>query len=121
MAKPKVSKNKLVVVDNNDEVSVGVPTEELNIINPQLNSKLEDIKEKKDRAEKEEIEIDEEVSLVTPLEPIKPVATMVKVKLAVDHRCFIGGEWYTFTAGKQYNVPTQVKEILLGANLLLPI
>lgn len=47
--------------------------------------------------------------------------TMVKVKLVRNHRCHIGGEWYSFQAGKQYNVPEQVKLTLLKANLLMPL
>ena len=47
--------------------------------------------------------------------------TMVKVKLVKNHRCHIGGEWYSFQAGKQYNVPEQVKLTLLKANLLMPL
>lgn len=109
MAKPKVNK---ITVNDNDEVTIGVPTEELEIINPQLRGKLSDIKEKEESSE--------EVSILTPETP-KVVVTMVKVKLNKDHRCYIGGEWYTFIAGKQYNVPSNVKDILIGANLLLPL
>lgn len=93
------------------EVTVGASIDEINIINPSLKNKLETIKE----AKKEE-----EVTLVKTEKKVDPVK-MVKVKLNCNHRCYIGGEWYTFQADKQYNVPENVKNILMGANLLLPL
>lgn len=50
----------------------------------------------------------------------KPV-TMVKVKLKSNHKCNIGGDWYVFHEGKQYNVPENVKAILAKADKLLPL
>lgn len=41
-----------------------------------------------------------------------------KIVTVVDHTTCIGGVWYTFKKGVQQNVPTEVKEILLKANLL---
>jgi hypothetical protein len=51
-----------------------------------------------------------------PVEPKK-----VKVKLKINHKCFIGGEWYYFTKGEVCNVPENVKNILVEADLLLPL
>lgn len=94
------------------EVSIGASTDEINIINPSLKKTLDNIKESKK---------EEEVTLVKSDKPkIEPVK-MVKVKLNTSHRCNIGGEWYSFQANKQYNVPENVKNILMGANLLLPL
>ena len=46
---------------------------------------------------------------------------MVKVKMKDRHKCCIGGEWYYLEEGKQYNVPENVKEVLIKANKLLPL
>ena len=35
-----------------------------------------------------------------------------------DHSCCIGGVWYNLVAGKETNVPEDVKRILASANLL---
>lgn len=47
----------------------------------------------------------------------------VRIKMAKDHKCHIGGQWYYLEAGKCYNVPENVKRILLnsGLNLLAPL
>ena len=47
--------------------------------------------------------------------------TMVRILMKEDHRCNIGGNWYCFTKGKHYNVPENVKNILMRANKLLPL
>lgn len=44
-----------------------------------------------------------------------------RVKMRVDHTCFIGGEWYYLKAGVCYNVDDNVKSILDGAGLLAPL
>ena len=90
---------------------VGSNKEEINIINPSLQNKLKDIQNKEK----------EEVSVVAPTKKAEKPVTMVRVMLNKDHRCSIGGEWYTFKKGKQYNVPENVKTILKRANLLLPL
>ena len=64
----------------------------------------------------------EEVTLVAPTKNEKlQTQKMVKVMLSKPHRCHIGGEWYSFQANKQYNVPEQVKKTLMKAGLLLPL
>ena len=42
----------------------------------------------------------------------------VKVKVKKDHSCCIGGVWYNLEAGKEINVPANVKQILANAGLL---
>lgn len=42
----------------------------------------------------------------------------VKVKVKKDHSCCIGGTWYNLEAGKEINVPVNVKQILANAGLL---
>ena len=51
----------------------------------------------------------------------KPVEKNVKVCLKANHSCFIGGVAYHFEKGKQVNVPSSVKAILLQADLLMPL
>ena len=46
---------------------------------------------------------------------------MVKVLMASNHKCFVGGEWYYLLKDKYYNVPENVKAILLKANKLKPL
>lgn len=51
----------------------------------------------------------------------KPVVKNVKVCVKTNHSCTIGGVTYHFIKGKQYNVPANVKSILLQADLLMPL
>ena len=62
----------------------------------------------------------EEVKIEVATETKKPIK-MVKVKMKDRHKCCIGGEWYYLEEGKQYNVPENVKEVLMKANKLLPL
>lgn len=63
---------------------------------------------------KEEVKIEEVKSTKRP-------EKMVKVKMKDRHKCCIGGEWYYLEQGKQYNVPENVKEVLMKADKLLPL
>ena len=62
----------------------------------------------------------EEVVIEQPKTAKKP-EKMVKVKMKDRHKCCIGGEWYYLEQGKQYNVPENVKEVLMKADKLLPL
>lgn len=44
-----------------------------------------------------------------------------RVRMRVDHECYIGGEWYRLKKGSCYNVPDNVKRILGEAGLLSPL
>ena len=61
-----------------------------------------------------------EVVIEQPKNTKKP-EKMVKVKMKDRHKCCIGGEWYYLEQGKQYNVPENVKEVLMKADKLLPL
>ena len=102
------------------EITVGAKTTEDVVMSPSLRNKVAEIKEnvyKKEVAEKQE-----EVTIVAPTKNEKSqTQKMVKVMLSKPHRCHIGGEWYSFQANKQYNVPEQVKKTLMNAGLLLPL
>lgn len=49
---------------------------------------------------------------------IQSAVKKVNVKVKKDHSCCIGGIWYNLVAGKETNVPEDVKRILASANLL---
>lgn len=51
--------------------------------------------------------------------PIPPKS--VKIKMAMSHRCNIGGTVYNLEKGKTYVVPENVKHILSKSGLLLPL
>lgn len=52
----------------------------------------------------------------------KPVTPKTaRVRIARDHDCCIGGKHYHFEAGKVYDVPLGVKNILIKGDLLRPI
>lgn len=102
------------------EITVGAKTTEDVVMSPSLRNKVAGIKENADK--KEVAEKQEEVTIVAPTKNEKlQTQKMVKVMLSKPHRCHIGGEWYSFQANKQYNVPEQVKKTLMNAGLLLPL
>lgn len=77
-----------------------------------------------------EILIEDEVKVEEPKKEVtveqtkttaKKPEKMVKVKMKDRHKCCIGGEWYYLEEGKQYNVPENVKEVLMKADKLLPL
>lgn len=92
--------------------------DEVKIISGELETKLQsNLKVKKN-----EVKADlGEVSLVATEQPTAPPTKMVKILMKENHKCCIGGEWYYLLQGKQYNVPSNVKDVLLKANKLLPL
>lgn len=110
MAKAKV-KN-----ENNVEI---LSSEGVKLVSPDLEVKLKSNLTKK--AEKEVVQDLGEVSIVEVEQPKVSPVKMVKILMACDHKCYVGGEWYYLLKGKQYNVPENVKEILLKADKLKPL
>ena len=101
MARPK--KNAEVVeevVTPEEEVVTEEPTEDLVMVS--------------DEDKKAEENSSAESSEVTIQSSVKNV----KVKVKKDHSCCIGGVWYNLEAGKEINVPSNVKQILASAGLL---
>lgn len=104
---------------------------EVQIVSPELEKKLE--KNLNDNAKKQpEIKGEEKVEIVVeepqqevviekPKEVTPPPTKMVKILMKEDHKCYIGGEWYYLLKGKHYNVPENVKNILMGADKLSPL
>lgn len=60
------------------------------------------------------------VVLEKPEEVVAPVK-MVKVLMKENHKCCIGNEWYYLMKDKQYNVPSNVKDVLMRADKLSPL
>lgn len=102
---------------NNDNVEI--VSDEVKLVSDNLETKLKNnLKSKKD----EEVKIDlGEVAVVQVEQPVKSPIKMVKVLMAYDHKCYVGGEWYYLLKDKQYNVPENVKGILMKANKLKPL
>ena len=61
-----------------------------------------------------------EVKVVVEQPVVNPVK-MTKILMACDHKCCIGGEWYYLLKDKHYNVPENVKAVLMEANKLKPL
>ena len=66
-------------------------------------------------------QVEKEVTVEKTIQNTKMPQKMVKVKMKDRHKCCIGGEWYYLEQGKQYNVPENVKEVLMKADKLLPL
>lgn len=99
MAKPK--KNAEVVEEVvTPEVATEEPTEELVMVAD------------------EEKKAEENSSADSPVVTVQSSVKNVKVKVRKDHSCCIGGVWYNLEAGKEINVPSNVKQILASAGLL---
>ena len=92
-------------------------TPEVQIISGELETKLKNNLKKKVVEPTEDLG---EVKVVVEQPSVNPVK-MVKILMACDHKCFIGGEWYYLLKDKHYNVPENVKEVLMNANKLKPL
>lgn len=68
----------------------------------------------------EEPEVKVEVDTEVAKEEVH-VKKDVRIRVARDHRCFIGGEMYDLKAGSCYNVPEFVKKTLNRARILAPL
>lgn len=114
MAVKKVTKNTENNVEVKDEVLV--ETE-----NTEVETAVEET------AGEEEITVDTEVE-ETPAVSVEETESAPakksksnRIKMRVDHNCYIGGEWYYLKKGQCYNVDDNVKSILDGAGLLAPL
>ena len=101
MARPKKNAEVIEeVVTPEEEVVTEEPTEDLVTVS--------------DEDKKAEENSSADSSEVTVQSSVKNV----KVKVKKDHSCCIGGTWYNLEAGKEINVPVNVKQILANAGLL---
>ena len=93
-------------------------TPEVQIISGELETKLKSNLKKKVVEEPKETLGEVQVVVEEPKQiPVK----MVKILMACDHKCCIGGEWYYLLKDKHYNVPENVKAVLMNANKLKPL
>ena len=92
-------------------------TPEVQIISGELETKLKSNLKKKVAEPTEDLG---EVKVVVEQPVVNPVK-MVKILMACDHKCCIGGEWYYLLKDKHYNVPENVKTVLMNANKLKPL
>ena len=93
-------------------------TPEVQIISGELETTLKsNLKKKVVEEPKETLG---EVQVVVEEPKVTPVK-MVKILMACDHKCCIGGEWYYLLKDKHYNVPENVKAVLMEANKLKPL
>ena len=115
MAVKKVTKSTENNVEVKDEVLV--ETENTEVEEPTVDK----------TAGEEEITVDTEVE-ETPVVSVEETESAPskkskanRIKMRVDHNCYIGGEWYYLKKGQCYNVDDNVKSILDGAGLLAPL
>lgn len=99
---------------------------EVKLVSGELESKLKNNlkntpKKEEEIEETENTTIDKGIKIEKVEEPTVAPAKMVRILMAENHKCFIGGEWYYLIKDKHYNVPENVKNILLKANILRPL
>lgn len=108
---------RIVVGKNTENTEVGA---EVSLVSKELEEKVAEVQETAE--DNKEIKLEGGVSLVKKEETPKVVEMKkVRVKMAQNHRCHIGGEWYYLLKDKCYNVPEEVKDVLMSANLLSPL
>lgn len=96
----KIAKKEEVVVEKKEEVVVEEAPK--GTVEKLLNNKKEEV-------------------VVIKEEPKEKPQTTVRILLNQDHKCNIGGNWYCFKKDKHYNVPENVKAILMRAGKLSPL
>lgn len=118
MAFKKNKKTEEAVETNNIEINDAVENAEET---PQENA--EESAEETPIVENAVAEPVVEVNLSAPKDDkkteVKEKTTRIKMK--VDHKCYIGGQWYYLDKGEIYNVPFNVKTILCRAGVLDPL
>lgn len=94
-------------------------TQDVQIISGELETKLKSNLKKptKDTAKDKDVKVVVEKQPQSVATPVK----MVKILMACDHKCFVGGEWYYLLKDKHYNVPENVKAVLMKNNILKPL
>lgn len=77
---------------------------------------MSETKEKKEKVSTETPVEDRDAILVNT-ETNKSEANKRAV-LTIDHKCFFGSKWYSFTAGEVYTIPKNLWELLRNRGLL---
>lgn len=100
--------------------NVEIVSEGVKLVSGELETKLKNnlTSKKKDEDKVKDLGA---ISVVMDSQP-KPVPEKkVKILMKDNHKCFIGGEWYYLMKDKHYNVPENVKDILMKADKLRPL
>lgn len=125
MAIKRVNKNDdfEVQVDVNNQVDVTTDTEEpLEQVDESVEVEQTPIVdfgiEEPEKKEEPSVDVNEEAF---EEDSTTYVEKIVKIRMRVDHRCFIAMQRYDLKAGQTYNVPVNVKDILNRAGLLSPL
>lgn len=116
----KISVDDVEVSTEGEETLEVIDTETADTCPPE--EKVEESTETPEITVEEPTESSEITVSVNTEDTVKVAERYVAVKLQKNYHCTIGGITYTFESGKRYNVPTNVKEVLLKEpNLLLPL
>lgn len=111
---PRASTN-LIENEVADEVKEETPVEETEVTTPEAPEEVAEpdvTPEVVEEEAKDEVpEEDKEVTFTAETEK-KPIARMVKIRLAKKYDGCIGGVWYHFSKDQVVNVPENVKRIL---------
>ena len=95
-------------------------TEEEEVVEATTEATEEEVPTVEVTEQTEEPEVKVEVDTEVAKEEVH-VKKDVRIHVARDHRCFIGGEMYDLKAGSCYNVPEFVKKTLNRAGILAPL
>ena len=101
------------------EVTTAVAKEE-EVVEATIEATEEEVPTVEVTEQTEEPEVKVEVDTEVAKEEVH-VKKDVRIRVARDHRCFIGGEMYDLKAGSCYNVPEFVKKTLNRAGILAPL
>ena len=116
MAVRKVNKKE---EETKVEVTTAVAEEE-EVVEATIEATEEEVPTVEVTEQTEEPEVKVEVDTEVAKEEVH-VKKDVRIRVARDHRCFIGGEMYDLKAGSCYNVPEFVKKTLNRAGILAPL
>lgn len=131
-ATKKVEKEEVVIEQNVENTTEA--TEE-QVENTSVDTSTEDaVEAEKETTEEQKDSVPEVTVDTTPAEPevevdtdkakvdnSKKPNTTVKIRMRIDHKCTIAGEFYDLKKGKTYTVPQNVKRILNKAGYLIPL
>lgn len=102
------------------EVTTAVAEEKEEVVEATTEATEEEVPTVEVTEHTEEPEVKVEVYTEVAKEEVH-VKKDVRIRVARDHRCFIGGEMYDLKAGSCYNVPEFVKKTLNRAGVLAPL
>lgn len=102
------------------EVTTAVAEEKEEVVEATTEATEEEVPTVEVTEQAEEPEVKVEVDTEVAKEEVH-IKKDVRIRVARDHRCFIGGEMYDLKSGSCYNVPEFVKKTLNRAGVLAPL